>query len=133
MSMHKLIGQCVLGLSLIAFIFLALFYLIPFYFYPNFPEYFGYYDFYTNCKKIKEGMSLSEVKTQMKSFIEVGKSWQTTDESQAWLMSATFNSSETKADHNSRIIFIPDNKNLADWCIVYPSGNVVSHIEISAD
>ena len=41
--------------------------------------------------------------------------------------------SETAGEHGSRLLFIPDAKNAADWCMVYPKGELVSRVEWSAD
>jgi hypothetical protein len=103
-------------------------------FYSYFPEYFGHYRFYTTCKSLKPGMTLAEARTAMATFLEVDRSWKPSDELPAGLMTATaMGVPENAVQHNSRILFIPDAKNFADWCIVYPEGGKIVRVDISPD
>lgn len=102
--------------------------------YSYFPEYFGHYRFYTTCKRLRPGMKLDEARAAMAPFLEVGRTWQPPDELPGGLMNATaMGVAETAAEHGSRILFIPDAKNFADWCIVYPSGGNVAKVDFSPD
>jgi hypothetical protein len=102
--------------------------------YPYFPEYFGHYKFYTTCKSLKPGMTMDEARTAMALFLEVDKSWQPSDKLPAGLMTATaMGVPENAVQHNSRILFIPDAKNFADWCIVYPESGKIVRVDISPD
>ena len=102
--------------------------------YGSYPEWFGHREFYVRCKKIQPGMTLEQARLQMATFPEVGRTWQPPDSLPAGLMTAmAVGVPETASEHRSRIIFIPDAKNIADWCIVYPQANVVARVEISPD
>ena len=103
--------------------------------YGSYPEWFGHREFYVRCKKLQPGMTLEQARLQMAAFLEVGRTWPPPDDTlHAGLMTASaVDVPETAAEHGSRIIFIPDAKNFADWCIVYPQADVVARVEISPD
>jgi hypothetical protein len=118
------------GVTLLGLLFLVGYPLL----YGSFPEYFGHYRFYTTCKSLRPGMKLDEARVAMAPFLEVGRTWQPSDELPAGLMTATaMDVAETAAEHNSRILFIPDARNFADWCIIYPSGGKVVRVDFSPD
>jgi len=102
--------------------------------YPAFPEYFGHYRFYRTCKSLTPGMTLDEARTAMAPFLEVGRTWHPPNKLPAGIMDATaMGVDETAAEHGSRILFIPDARNIADWCIVYPESGKVRRVDFSPD
>jgi hypothetical protein len=122
-----------IGMGTIALLWLLWFFGLPL-FYIKFPEFFGHYHFYTSCKSLRPGMTLEEVRIAMAPALEVGRTWQPPDALPAGLMSATaMGVDETAAEHNLRILFIPNAKDFADWCIVYPENGKVARVDISPD
>lgn len=129
MNLRKLANILVLALSLVIFITFSVFFLIQLY--PEYPEYFGNYSFYTSCKEIKQGMSISDVKNRMKSYVEATSLL--SDSNIAWLMTANFDNKETKDEYKNRLIFVPNKRHVADWCVVYTNGKKVTRVAISPD
>jgi hypothetical protein len=102
--------------------------------YPYFPEYFGHYRFYTTCKSLRPGMTMGEARAAMAPFLEVGRTWQPRDELHAGIMGSTaMGVAETRTEHNSRILFIPDARNISDWCMVYPERGTIARVDFSPD
>lgn len=126
----RIIAFVIGGMAFLGILWLVVFPLV----YGSFPEYFGHYRFYTACKSLRPGMKLEEARAAMAPFLEVGRTWQPPDELPAGLMTATaMGVAETAAEHGSRILFIPDARDFADWCIVYPSGGKVVRVDFSPD
>jgi hypothetical protein len=125
----RIIAWVIGGVALLGILWIGVWLVI----YPFFPEYFGHYRFYTTCKSLRPGMTLDEARTAMAPFLEVGRNWQPPG-LPAGLMTATaMGVDESAAEHNSRILFIPDARNFADWCIVYPENGKVVRVDFSPD
>lgn len=101
--------------------------------YSYYPELFFHREFYLACKSIRPGVSVSSARTTMSGFLEVGRTWQPPATLPAGIFGAATEHSETAREHDSRLLFIPDAKNVADWCMVYPKGEVVARVEFSPD
>lgn len=90
--------------------------------------------FYIDAYSLSAEMTMDEVRTRMAPYLEVGRS----DTSDVLAPADIFTASplgvdETAAEHESRIIFIPDDENFADWCIVYADDGIVNRVEIHPD
>lgn len=102
--------------------------------YPYFPEYFGHYRFYRTCKSLRPGMTIGEARMAMAPFLEVGRTWRPPKKLPGGLMAAiAMGVPETATEHRSRILFIPDARNIADWCIVYPKNGTIARVDFSPD
>jgi len=103
--------------------------------YYTFPEWIGpHHEFYRTCKSIGTGSTIEEARDAMKGYLEVGRTWQPPAQLPAGIFGATVQGvGESRVEHESRILFIPDGKNLADWCLVYPERGRVARVEVSPD
>ena len=125
MSLRKLANLLTLLTGSFVFIFFCVFYLI--YVYPKYPEYFGNYSFYTNCKELRQGMTVADARERMRSYVEA------TQLNLPSLFAAKFDNNETSDEYKNRLIFVPDKRKVADWCIVYTNGKNVLRVAISPD
>jgi hypothetical protein len=114
-------------------VLLVVAYAVLFYTYSAYPELFTHREFYLACKSIEPGTPLSEARATMARYLEPGRTWQPSETLPAGLFGAQTDHRESTGEHKSRILFIPDAKNIADWCLVYPDGDVVSRVELSPD
>ena len=104
--------------------------------YERFPELFGHYRFYRSCKNLSAGTTVSAARTAMSGFLEVGRTFHPAPGIETELMGATVPEvHESPHEHATRLLFIPDAQNGADWCIVYldASGSRIARIEIAPD
>ncbi|HEV7672285.1 MAG TPA: hypothetical protein VGS22_27520 [Thermoanaerobaculia bacterium] len=101
--------------------------------YSYYPELFFHREFYLACKSIRPGVTISAARTTMSGFLEVGRTWQPPATLPAGIFGAWTEHAESPREHDARLLFIPDGKNAADWCIVYPKGEVVARVEWSPD
>lgn len=109
--------------------------LLP-YAYAHFPELFGHFDFYRTCKSLDAGMSIADARAKMSAFPEVGRTLPPpAGPARGFLGARVPGVSETKREHATRLLFVPNPRELADWCIVYldASGSTVTRVEISPD
>lgn len=108
-------------------------YVVLFFAYLEYPELFSHREFYLACKSIEPGTPLSEARVTMARYLEPGRTWQPPGTLPAGIFGAQTEHRESTGEHKSRILFIPDAKNIADWCLVYPDGEVVGRVELSPD
>ncbi len=108
-------------------------YVVLFFTYVEYPELFSHREFYLACKSIEPGTPLSEARATMARYLEPGRTWQPSETLPAGLFGAQTEHAESAGERKSRILFIPDARNIADWCLVYPDGEVVGRVEVSAD
>src|SRR6185295_8060767 len=117
------------GLTLFGILWVGAWLVVWLVIYPAFPEYFGHYRFYRTCKSLRPGTTLQDARTAMAPFLEVGTKWKPPGDIPAGIMSATvMRVDETRKEHDSRVLFIPDARNIADWCIVYPENGKVRRV-----
>jgi hypothetical protein len=103
--------------------------------YMSFPEWFGNHpQFYRTCKSLREGSTLAEARAHMKGYLEVGRSYTPPSSvPQVLFRAEIIGKSEAPKEHDERILFIPDQSNVFDWCIVYPEKGRVRRVDISPD
>jgi hypothetical protein len=90
--------------------------------------------FYVDAHSLQPGMTLAEVRTRMSPYLEVGKSYIPGADVPAGIFGAhMLGAPETQAEHVSRILFIPSEEYMADWCVVYPKDGIVARVEIHPD
>ena len=88
-------------------------------------------DFYTKCESIHSGDKLPVATRTMHEYKLVGK-----DYKPARKLANKFKNTyikrarENSKDRANRIIFIPDEKHLDDWCVIYPDGKLVDRAVI---
>jgi len=103
--------------------------------YMSYPEWFGNHpQFYRTCKSLREGSTLAEARAHMKGYLEVGRSYSPpSNVPQVLFQAEIIGKSEAPKEHDERILFIPDESNVFDWCIVYPENGKVRRVDISPD
>jgi len=104
--------------------------------YGHFPELFGHFRFYRTCKALNRGMSVADARAKMGAFLEVGRSYHAKSPIEgAFFEAAVLGMRESPRERTTRLLFIPNAKEGADWCIVYadPTGTKVERVEISPD
>ena len=90
-------------------------------------------DFYTKCESIHGLTSLNKAHSIMGDYKLVG-----TDIKPQYKKSQYFkntylkNSRESSNDRKNRLIYVPDEEHLDDWCVIYPAGRQVNRVIISA-
>jgi hypothetical protein len=82
--------------------------------------------FYIDCANIQRGMTLAAARQVMAPYMETDN---TTGVFSAYMPEAP----ETPTEHSTRILFIPDAANTAEWCVIYPQGEQVQAVVISPD
>jgi hypothetical protein len=103
--------------------------------YWTFPEWVSpHRQFFQTCKHIPTGATVEEARAAMNRYLEVGRTWNPP----ASLPSGIFGSAiqgvrESRSEAQTRILFIPDAKNMADWCLLYPRQGRIVRVEISPD
>jgi hypothetical protein len=92
--------------------------------------------FYIDAHSLRAGMSMEEVRQVMSPYVEVGRNYNPSDSTipqgifGATMMGAP---TESRSEHDSRVLFIPSEEYAADWCVVYPKGGVVESVTIHPD
>jgi hypothetical protein len=82
--------------------------------------------FYIDCAQLRPGMTLTAARQIMATYVEVERP---TGTYAAYMPGVA----ETPEEHNSRLIFIPEGTDSADWCVVYPEGEQIKAVVISPD
>jgi hypothetical protein len=82
--------------------------------------------FYLDCSHLQPGMALAAARQVMAPYVEA-------DDTTGVFSSYMPGVVETPAEHNTRILFIPQGSDSADWCVVYPEGQQIKAVVISPD
>lgn len=79
-------------------------------------------DFYTQCETIKEGDALTKVSRVMQKYALIGKDYKPSGrEKRRFKETYIKKARERSEDRANRLIYIPDEDHLDDWCVVYPN------------
>ena len=89
-------------------------------------------DFYTDCESITSNNYLAKVDSIMNDYLLIGRDFRP-DRKQSQYFKNTYikHARESSKDRRSRIIFVPDDQHLEDWCVIYPDKNMVGRVAIS--
>jgi hypothetical protein len=82
--------------------------------------------FYIDRARLRPGMTVTAARQVMAPYVEIERP---TDTYTAYMPGVA----ETPEEHNSRLIFIPEETASADWCVVYPDNGQVKAAVISPD
>lgn len=90
-------------------------------------------DFYTACESIDDETYLARVDSIMSDYKQIGRDIKP-DHKQARYFKNTYlkNARESSRDRKTRIIYVPDEDHLDDWCVVYPDSKRIDRVIISA-
>lgn len=90
-------------------------------------------DFYTDCESIDGEKYLARVDSIMHKYRQVGRDLRP-DRKQALYFKNTYiaHARESSTDRKRRIIYIPDDDHLDDWCVIYPDKSHIDRVIISA-
>jgi len=90
-------------------------------------------EFYTACESIKQGGFLSKAHSIMSSykliFTDIKPEYK---KAQYFKNTYLKNARESSKDRRNRLIYVPDDKHLNDWCVIYPQSSHVTKVIISA-
>jgi hypothetical protein len=103
--------------------------------------------FFIDADSLRAGMTLTDVRHRMSPYLEVDKSnppmpppppeilaqFPEAFKPPGFYGAVVPGLQETNEEHESRILFIPDESHNADWCIVYSKDGIVERVEISPD
>lgn len=103
--------------------------------YLRFPERFSSHrEFYRTCKGIPAGATVEEARTAMRRYLEVGRTYSLPGHLPAGIFGATIQGlRDSRSENETRVLFIPDADNVADWCVVYPRQGRVARVEVAPD
>ena len=89
-------------------------------------------DFYTDCESITSTNYLAKVDSIMNDYQLIGRDFKPNNkQSQYFKNTYIKHARESSKDRRSRIIFVPDDQHLEDWCVIYPDKNMVGRVVIS--
>ena len=89
-------------------------------------------DFYTDCESITSANYLAKVDSIMNDYQLIGRDFKPNNkQSQYFKNTYIKHARESSKDRRSRIIFVPDDQHLEDWCVIYPDKNMVGRVVIS--
>lgn len=103
--------------------------------YWTFPEWVSpHRRFFQTCRRIPAGATVEAARRAMRPYLEVGRTWNPPPAIPAGIFgSAIQGVRESRSEAETRILFIPDAKNVADWCVLYPRQGRIVRVEISPD
>jgi len=90
-------------------------------------------DFYTACESITDEKYLARVDSIMHDYKQIGRDIKP-DYKQSRYFKNTYlkDARESSADRKSRIIYVPDDEHMHDWCVIYPDKTEIDRVMISA-
>lgn len=90
-------------------------------------------DFYTDCESISDERYLARVDSIMHEYKQIGRDIKP-DARQKRYFKNTYlkNARESSKDRKSRIIYVPDDEHMDDWCVIYPDKRDVDRVITSA-
>ena len=98
-----------------------------------FPELYGDWFFWRSCKGLV-GLTVAEARREMESFVEPGRPGEPSVSAPPWLFGAKLlGPTETDAEVDNRLLFIPDPKGTSDWCTAYIEDGYVKRVRLSPD
>jgi hypothetical protein len=90
--------------------------------------------FFRKCRSVPRGATVEEARAAMVGYLEVGRNWTPPPGMPAGIFGATIQGvAETRNEVETRLLFIPDAKNVADWCLLYPEKGRIVRVETSPD
>lgn len=89
-------------------------------------------DFYTDCESINSMSYLASLDSTMHAYKLIGKDIKPKYKKAQYFKNAYLkNVRESSKERKSRLIFVPDDEHMDDWCVIYPQGNRVARIAIA--
>ncbi len=90
-------------------------------------------DFYTACESINSAQYLAKVDSIMNDYELIGRDFKPDYKQSRYFKNTYIKSArESSSDRRNRIIYIPDEDHLDDWCVIYPDDLLVDRVIISA-
>lgn len=90
-------------------------------------------EFYTDCESIDGEKYLTRVDSIMNDYEQIGRDIRP-DRKQAQYFKNTYitHARESSTDRRKRIIYVPDDEHMDDWCVIYPDKAHIDRVIISA-
>jgi len=89
-------------------------------------------DFYTQCETIESGEKLPAASRKMNEYLLVGRQYKPKlREKNKFRDTYIKKARENSSDRKNRLIFIPDEEHIDDWCVIYPDGVLVDRIALA--
>ena len=90
-------------------------------------------EFYTACESIDDEKYLAKAGMIMKDYKLVGKDIRPDYKQSLYFKNAYIkHARESSKDRKSRMIYIPDDEHMKDWCVIYPEKKLIDRVVISA-
>lgn len=90
-------------------------------------------DFYTQCESISADITLVRANAIMGDFLLVGEGFKPSyKQSDYFKNTYLVKAKESSSDRRNRMIYIPDDEHLQDWCVVYRDGKNVDRAVVSS-
>lgn len=89
-------------------------------------------DFYTACESITDTNHLPKAGRMMTKYKLIGKDIRPKHKKAQYFKNTYIkNARESSKDRKTRLIYVPDDKHMDDWCVIYPDGVAIDRVIIS--